>query len=217
MKVGAITGSVAIVSNAPNSLMAVAVTGSGETPELQLSANLSSLSFGSIQVGSTGTRTVTLQNTGDAKVSVSGIVASGTDFKASGYAVPVTLAAGQSTSFQVEFAPKTSGSATGSVRVTSTASNSPDTIALSGTGQTATQHSVLLTWTPSGSSAVGYHVYRGAQSSGPFTRLSSSVVPGTTYTDTTVQTHTSYSYVATAVDAAGTESSYSNEISVAVP
>ena len=216
LKAGAITGSVAISSTAINPLLPVPVTGSGVAGVLQLSADTSTLNFGGVDIGGTVTKTVKLTNTGNDKISVSGIVTSGTEFKSSGYAVPLTLAAGQSTSFQVEFAPKTSGNATGSVRVTSTASNSPDTIALSGIGQTATQHSVLLTWAPSSSRVAGYHIYRGAQSSGPFTRLSSSVVPGTTYTDATVHTHTSYFYVATAVDAAGVESSYSNEISVVV-
>lgn len=218
LKAGKVTGSVAVVSDATNSLLAVGVTGTGEAPTLQLLANPSSLSFGEVHVGTTSTKTVTLSNTGNAKISVSGIQASGTGFRASGYALPFTLAAGQSAAFQVEFAPKSSGNSAGDVQVKSTASATPDSIPLSGSGTTqTTPHSVVLTWVPSNSTVVGYHIYRGEQTSGPFARLSPSVIAGTTYTDTTVQSNTNYFYVATAVNAAGIESGFSNEISVKVP
>jgi hypothetical protein len=218
LRAGKVTGSIAVVSDATNSLLAVGVTGTGEAPTLKLSANPSSLSFGEVHVGTTSTKIVTLSNTGNAKISVSGIQASGTGFGATGYALPFTLAAGQSATFQVEFAPKSSGNSTGDVRVKSTASATPDSIPLSGSGTThTTPHSVVLTWVPSSSTVVGYHIYRGEQTSGPFARLSPSVIAGTTYTDTTAQSNTNYFYVATAVNAAGIESGFSNEISVKVP
>jgi Glycosyl hydrolase family 9/Bacterial Ig domain/Cellulase N-terminal ig-like domain len=40
-----------------------------------------------------------------------------------------------------------------------------------------------LRWNASSDSVVGYHVYRGASASGPFTRVTSSPVTGTSYTD----------------------------------
>jgi hypothetical protein len=79
-------------------------------------------------------------------------------------------------------------------------------------------HDVVLTWTASTSvNAVGYYVYRGSTSGGPYSRLNSSIVTSTTYTDSTAQAGQTYYYVATTVDTNNIESSYSNESQVAVP
>jgi hypothetical protein len=43
---------------------------------------------------------------------------------------------------------------------------------------------VDLSWFPSGDGIAGYHVYRGASLRGPFTRISSSLITGTTFEDT---------------------------------
>ena len=43
-----------------------------------------------------------------------------------------------------------------------------------------------LNWTASTAAVTGYHVYRASKSDGLFTRLTSSLVAGTTFTDTTV-------------------------------
>jgi fibronectin type 3 domain-containing protein len=62
-------------------------------------------------------------------------------------------------------------------------------------------------WTASTSTLVGYNVYRGTVSGGAYTvKLSSSPVPRTAYTDTTVEPGQQYSYVVTAVDSNGVES-----------
>lgn len=77
-------------------------------------------------------------------------------------------------------------------------------------------HTVNLSWKASTSSnIVGYNIYRGtaADSFG----LLSSMNPGTTYTDTTVQNGQTYYYAVKAVDSAGVESSYSNTAQAAVP
>jgi hypothetical protein len=79
-----------------------------------------------------------------------------------------------------------------------------------------TTHSVTLTWTASTSSVSGYYAYRGAQSGGPYTKLNSSLVAGTSYTDGSVQAGQTYYYVVTAV-ANGIESAYSNEAKAVVP
>ena len=42
---------------------------------------------------------------------------------------------------------------------------------------------VSLSWTPSSDSVAGYHVYRAISPSGPFTRVTGSLVTGTSYTD----------------------------------
>jgi len=75
-------------------------------------------------------------------------------------------------------------------------------------------HYVQLNWTASTSSnVVGYNIYRGTSSGGPYsTKLTSSPVTGTTFTDATVSAQQSYFYVVTAVSNTGVESSYSNAI-----
>jgi len=79
-------------------------------------------------------------------------------------------------------------------------------------------HSATLTWTASTSAnMVGYNLYRGTQSGGPYTKLTSSPVTGTTYVDITVQAGQTYYYVATAVDGHNNESVYSNQATAAVP
>jgi len=78
------------------------------------------------------------------------------------------------------------------------------------TGTGSSPHSVDLNWTASiSTNVVGYNVYRGSASSGPYAKLNSSLVVGITYTDTTVKAGQTYYYVATAVDSNNNESAYS--------
>jgi len=73
-------------------------------------------------------------------------------------------------------------------------------------------HTVALTWIASTTLTVtGYNVYRSTVSGTGYAKINSSLilVPLVSYTDTTVQNGTTYYYVATAVDASGSESAYS--------
>ena len=85
------------------------------------------------------------------------------------------------------------------------------------TSQTATYSSVVLSWTASTSPVVGYNAYRSTISGGQYTKLNSSLIATTSYTDQTVQSGSTYYYVATAVDSQGNESSYSNQAVATVP
>lgn len=86
------------------------------------------------------------------------------------------------------------------------------------TGVTTTPHSVTLSWAASTSSnVVGYNVYRGTVSGGPYTKVTASLVSTLNYTDSSVQGGTTYYYVVTAVDNTGMESSYSNMATAVVP
>ena len=81
-----------------------------------------------------------------------------------------------------------------------------------------TQHSVNLSWNVSTTTGVQYNVYRGTQHTGPYpTKLTSSPQATTTFTDSTVQTGTTYYYVVTAVDSNQQESDYSNEALATIP
>ena len=214
---GSFPGSLTLTSNAPTSPTAIALTGSGVASTYQLSANPTALSFGSLTSGTSATQTVTLTNTGNAGVTISQIVASGTGFSLSSIGLPVTLAAGQTTSFNVAFAPASASSVTGSVTVTSNAANSPLTLGLSGTGAAAVTHSVSLNWTPSTTTYAGFNVYRSAVSGGPYAKVDGSLIPTSAYTDSSVSSGQTYYYVATEVDSTGMESGYSSEVSAVIP
>jgi len=213
---GAVSGSVTIASNAPNSPATVPLSGTGVAATLTLSFSTSSVAFGNVNAGSSSSLPVTVTNTGNGNVTISQISESGTGFTLSGASTPLTLAPNQSTTFNVNFAPTAAGADSGSVTVTSNATGSPNTIPLSGTGL-ATSHTVTLSWTASTSAVSGYNVYRSTTSGGAYTKINSALVPSETYVDSTVQSGTTYYYVTTAVDASGDESVYSNQATAAIP
>src|SRR5207244_13449009 len=127
-----------------------------------------------------------------ANVTVTGRAAISMEFGLSGLKFPFTIPAGQRVSFSIRFAPKISGTAYGKISFNSNAANSPVAEALTGTGITASQHSVSLSWNRSTSAVAHYNVYRTGTSGGPYTRIAS--VPGTSYTDTTVKAGRAYDY-----------------------
>jgi len=185
-------------------------------PSQTLTASPTSLSFGNVTVGSRTTLPVVVTSTGSASVTVSQVTITGAGFYISGPSLPLVLAAGKNTTFSVTFAPATVGTVTGKVSVVSNASNSPAITSLSGTG--VNKHSVTLSWLPSTSvGVIGYNVYRGTVSGGPYTKLNSLLLVVTTYTDTTVQAGQTYYYVTTAVNSEGTQSAYSNQAKAVVP
>jgi hypothetical protein len=130
---GAASGTLTLTSNATNPTLTIPLSGTGVTPG-QLTASPTTAAFGSVNVGGQQSITETVTNTGGTSVTISSAAASGTGFSISGITTPKTLAAGQSTSFSVTFAPQSSGAASGSVTVSSNAPNPTLTIPLSGTG-----------------------------------------------------------------------------------
>jgi hypothetical protein len=79
-------------------------------------------------------------------------------------------------------------------------------------------HSVSLTWLASTSPNVaGYNVYRAASAGGAYSKLNSTLISATSFTDTTVQAGETYYYVATAVDTSAGESEHSNQAQATVP
>src|SRR5712664_2748458 len=79
-------------------------------------------------------------------------------------------------------------------------------------------HSVALTWNASTSTTVtGYNVYRSMVSGSSYVKINSTLDPGLSYTDATVQNATTYYYVTTAVDASGGESGFSGQASASIP
>ena len=183
---------------------------------LLLNSSVSSLSFGSVNVSSTGTKTVTLTNAGNANVSISNVTVTGAGFNATGVNGMI-LTPGQAATLTATFTPSAAGSVTGNVSVASNASNSPDSISLSGNGVAVVNHSVSLSWIASASSVVGYNTYSSTQQGGPYTKMTNAPVAATSYTDSAVQSGSTYFFVVTSVDASNVESAFSNEVSALVP
>lgn len=214
---GSATGTLSVVSTAPNSPVAILLSGTGVAATESLSLTATSLSFGNVTTGTSSSKSVTVTNTGNASVKISQIALSGSGFSLTGAAAPVTLSPTQSLTFSVIFDPSAAGNAVGNVTVTSNATGSPATISLSGSGVQPATHSVLLTWTPSTTAVSGYNVYRSTVSGSGYAKINAGLVGSTSYTDTNVQSGTTYYYVTTSVDSSGNESTDSNQASTLVP
>ena len=210
-------GALTLVSNAPTSPTNVAISGTGIAPVRQISVSPASLSFGTVTTGTSTTQNLTLTNSGNSTISISQITENGAGFKTSTVAVPISLAPGQSTSFNVSFAPAAAGNLSGSVTVTSNAADSSLVVPISGAGAATVNYSVALSWTPSSTTYAGFHVYRGTTSGGPYTKIDASMIPSPGYSDTNVAAGQKYFYVATELDSAGVESPYSSEVSATIP
>lgn len=214
------SGALTISSNSSTgATTTVSLSGTGVAGSSQLSLSTSTLNFGSIPVNSTASQTLTLTSSGTSAVTVSSASVQGTGFSLSGGVLPVTLNPKQSTTLQVQFSPKTAGSATGTLAISSnSAGGGTSSVSLAGTGATAS-HEVDLTWvapTSSPSTVVGYNVYRSI-GSGAAQLINSAVVTQTSFADKTVSSGTAYNYSVKSVDQNNVESAPSNVISLNIP
>jgi parallel beta-helix repeat protein len=141
------------VKNSAGSITSNAATLTIGTATYSLGVNPATLSFGSEVVGGTSARqNVTVTNTGNASVAISGIVAAG-DFQATNNC-PASLAPAAACAVSVTFAPSVIGVRTGSVNLSDNATGSPQKVALAGTGTQATStNSCDLYVSPAGSDA----------------------------------------------------------------
>jgi hypothetical protein len=212
---GTSSGTLTFTSNASDPTLSVSLSGTGTSPG-QLSVSPGNMSFGTVVVGTSQSQTGTLSASGSS-VTVSSGASSSSEFILGGLKLPLTIAAGQSVPFSVTFSPQASGSASANVAFSSNASIPSITEPVTGTGASTIQHSVDLSWSPSTSVVVGYNVYRGSISGGPYTKINSSLNAAASYIDSTVQSGQTYFYVTTAVDSTGMESGHSNEVSAVVP
>jgi hypothetical protein len=179
-----------------------------------LTVNPTSVSFGNVNIGTNGSQTVTLTNSGSGSVAISN-VSTTSGVGVSGASTGMVLTGGQSVTLGLTFAVSGAGSVTGGVTVSSNASNSSLTIPLSANG---VNPSVSLSWSADSSATGGYNVYSSTVSGGPYNKLTSTPITAPAYTDGTVQAGLTYYYVVTAIDATtNMQSSYSNQASVVVP
>jgi len=132
---GAASGTVSIVSNASNSPLSIPLTGTGLAAGA-LTANPSSASFGSVTIGNHQTVPVVVTNTGGESVAITSAAATGSGFSFTGPSLPITLTAGQGATFDAVFTPSAAGAASGTLTISSNASNATLSVPLSGTGVT---------------------------------------------------------------------------------
>jgi hypothetical protein len=212
---GTNSGSLLIVSNAAVPNLTLSLSGTG-TSVGALSVNPNSLAFGSITVNANKPLTGQLVATGGTVV-VTSLMSNSAEFSISGISLPATVTPGSNVSFTVTFTPQATGSASANVTIASNASNPSLQEPLTGSGTAAITHSVSLSWDASTSTVAGYNIYRGTVSGGPYSKINSSADENTSYTDSSVQSGTTYYYVTTSVDNSGDESVNSNQVSAAIP
>jgi hypothetical protein len=175
-------------------------------------------SFGNVAIGLINSQTIRLSNGGTASVTITQATVTGAGFSTTGLSTPKTIAPGGSATFNVAFAPASAGAVNGSLTLVSNATGSPTTVSLSGTGEILSSHSVALTWDSSSSSdVIGYFVYRGSVTGGPYTKQNPSADAGLSFTDSVLFSGQTYFYVITAVDSNFVESGFSNEVSASIP
>jgi len=128
---GSASGTLTITDNSPGSPHTVTLAGVGVGPTVSLS--VSSLTFGPELVATTSApQTVTLINSGNVPLSVASIGISG-DFAQSNVCGQ-SLTAGASCAFGITYAPKSSGTGSGTLTIKDNAPGSPHLVTLSGTG-----------------------------------------------------------------------------------
>jgi Abnormal spindle-like microcephaly-assoc'd, ASPM-SPD-2-Hydin len=176
-----------------------------------------SVDFKGVLVGQKNTQTLQLSNAGSTALNVQQIQVTGAGFQVTPPALPLALAPGANQIFNLAFAPVSTGSVSGTLTIGSNDAHSPVNVTVLGIGETISSHTVALSWNASTSSVIGYFVYRGDISGGPYTRVTTSSVSGLNFTDSGLITGATYYYVITAVDGAGVESVFSNQASVVMP
>jgi hypothetical protein len=185
--VGSLTASLSIADNAYNSPQALAVSGTATAPAPNAAFGAVSISYGSTAVGGTNTATVTLSNSGTAALALTGISITGTD--ASSFvqtnACGSSLAVGGSCVVTVSFKPVVAGNLTATLQATDNASNSPQTVALSGTatggatGVTITPTSLTFPSTTVGTSATAQVITLKNNTTSPVTFTAATTITGT--------------------------------------
>ena len=187
------------------------------SPAGQLTVLPETVDFGNVVAGTTATMAGQLVASGST-VTVTSASLSG-PFSPTGLSFPFQIAAGGSISYQLVFAPQGAGTASGTLTFSSNASSPSIVQLLAAAGVTPppVPYAVEVNWGPSPSTVVGYNVYRGSLSGGPYVRINSAVQPGTSYIDSAIQAGQTYFYVVKAIDADFVESDPTDEAVAIIP
>jgi hypothetical protein len=204
------------VADVPDPILMLELDGVGADDD-QLIVDPANMNFGTVQAGSSVTQGGTLTATA-AQVTISSVNVSNGEFSLSGISFPLTIPASGSQGFLVTFAPQANSLASGTLTFLDGLGNPIVVESLYGVGIVSKGHSVDLSWNASTSqNVIGYNVYRGTRSGGPYTQINPVLDASTVYTDTSVADGTTYYYVTTAVNSDNQESIYSNEAQAIIP
>jgi len=135
--VGARSGALTISHNAAGSPASVSLSGSATGALAPVASMTASMSFGSVNVGTSGAaQTATLSNTGTAALAIGTLATGSTEFTISGGTCTAggTVAAGASCSINLGFTPSAAGARSASLVVTHNAAGAQSSTSLSGTG-----------------------------------------------------------------------------------
>lgn len=150
---GTRSASLTFTDSASGSSQTVALSGMGGAAPATASASPASLSFPGASVGTgSAPQTVTLSNGPGSSIAISSVSISGTnasDFVASGTTCGASLAISAACTVNIVFTPSGSGARTASLNFVDSATNSPQTVALSGSGSSGGASYVSpasLTW-----------------------------------------------------------------------
>lgn len=207
-----------IYSSASNSPISIPLSGTGAASSALLGTSPASLSFGNVTVGASSTSNVSLTNSGNVNITIYKVNVPSSAFTTSGVSGGVILGPSQTATLAVTYSPTSQAAASGNISLSTSASSSQVKIPVSGAGVQSAPESVSLNWQASSSPGViGYYVYRGTVSGGPYTALNSSPVTSTQYVDSSVQAGMTYYYVVTSVDSGNMQSGFSSQVSANVP
>jgi len=118
-----------------------------------LTANSSSINFGSVAVGSNASQSLVLTNMGSTAITISQLTISNGAFSLSNVTLPISVGPGQNATATLQFTPKVAGPVTGNLTVVNSASSAVD-VSLAGTG-TQAQISLIPSSVSFGAVAVG--------------------------------------------------------------
>ena len=213
-----LSATASIYSNASNSPLQISLTGTGNASNASLGVSPASLSFGNVTVGASSTLDLTLTNSGNLNITILKVNVPSAAFTTSGVPNGLILAPSQTAALAVTYSPTSVSTATGSISISNSATTSPIKISVTGSGVQSAPQSVSLGWQPSLSPGViGYFVYRGTISGGPYSVLNASPDSSTQYTDSTVLSGGTYYYVVTSADSNNMQSGFSAQVKAVIP
>ena len=228
---GNAAGTILIFSDASGPPTIVSWTAIGSLPpgttaagSVQLTPSSPNLVFANVAPGSTNTQSFTLTNTSNSAANLIYASLVGPDIGVAGLSAGISWAPGESITVTAIFSPSSMENVSGTILIFTDAADYPVAVPWTGNSVPAAASgteeapSVALVWDASASSGVvGYNVYRGVVSGGPYNLIIPSATAATAYVDPSVLSGQTYYYVITSVAVNSTESGYSSEVAAAVP
>ncbi len=171
--------SVTLIASSGTATQSFAIQLNASTPTLTVSTT--TIAFGSVVVGQTGTQSLTLSSTGTAPVTISSISVAGSLFNATGVTLPFMLNPGQTARLTATFSPQIAQpyNYTGVLTIGSNSSTNPSAVVnMNGAGIAATTLSAIscntASYTGAGTDACTVTLSGAAPSGGFAVALSSS-------------------------------------------